>query len=146
MLPILIPDGVILGLVPHVLREDLDEWFFAGVGCAYEEDRGVGEEGYLADVAEFVGLVIVYTDNVGFGDHDLFVEFVAFLVVHLGYQVASKEVGYDAFLGDLETALGAKAVYWLDLEPTTRINNAIGQFFSTVRVSSVSLIDELLQF
>lgn len=89
MLSILVPDGVILGLVPHVLREDLNKWFFTGVGCAYEEDWGVGEEGDLADVAEFIGLVVVYTDYVRLGYHDLFVEFVAFLVVHLGYQVAS---------------------------------------------------------
>lgn len=81
----------------------------------------------MADVAEFVGLVIVHADYVGLGNYDLLIEFIAFLVVHLGDEVAAEEVGDDTFLGDFEAALGAKAVDRLHLEPATWVNDAVGQ-------------------
>jgi hypothetical protein len=64
-LSVFVSDRVKLRLGFHVLGVELHDGLLAGVGWTKQHNRSVGLRSYLGQIVEFVGLEVVYPNELG---------------------------------------------------------------------------------
>ena len=84
----------------------------------------------LTDVVVFVGLEIVDPNDLRLRDNNLFIEFVALLLIHLRDKIASHQISDYAFFWNLQATLSSESVDGLYFKSTSGVDDAAGKFFS----------------